>query len=249
MLPSVKELLAFGRHMPPAHGARLPYARERTRPETTALPWATDLAPVLHSAGSSPRGDTAAAAHHMQMSASKQRPGRKAGSGDRYSASSGARQYRCGVHSCAVVFKRPEHLKRHMLTHTQLRPFRCDARGCGKRFSRRDNYTTHIKKHETELCGPLDGPGAHGSQPPLYCLSNKQARGPAAGAAPADPTKPFACSLCDSRFGRMEHVKRHLLVHTGERHYECTVCSKPFARRDNMVQHQRSHRHKASDAA
>ncbi|KAI8324572.1 hypothetical protein GQ54DRAFT_249878, partial [Martensiomyces pterosporus] len=57
------------------------------------------------------------------------------------------RNYRCGVHSCAALFKRPEHLKRHMLTHTQQRPFRCSAQGCGKRFSRRDNYVTHKKKH------------------------------------------------------------------------------------------------------
>ncbi|KAI9503256.1 hypothetical protein BX070DRAFT_183947, partial [Coemansia spiralis] len=57
------------------------------------------------------------------------------------------RQYRCGVQSCAALFKRPEHLKRHMLTHTQDRPYHCDAKGCGKRFSRRDNYITHTKKH------------------------------------------------------------------------------------------------------
>ncbi|KAJ1797917.1 hypothetical protein LPJ75_006949, partial [Coemansia sp. RSA 2598] len=80
----------------------------------------------------------------------KQRPGRKARSGSRYSAPSGARQYKCGLQSCLAVFKRPEHLKRHMLTHTQVRPFLCEAANCGKRFSRRDNYITHMKKHEPE---------------------------------------------------------------------------------------------------
>ncbi|KAJ2795552.1 Vascular endothelial zinc finger 1 [Coemansia furcata] len=59
-----------------------------------------------------------------------------------------------------------------------------------------------------------------------------------------DPAKPFMCSLCGSRFGRVEHVKRHHLVHTGQRKYECRVCFKSFARKDNMVQHLRSHERK-----
>ncbi|KAJ2159868.1 hypothetical protein GGF46_002707 [Coemansia sp. RSA 552] len=57
---------------------------------------------------------------------------------------------------------------------------------------------------------------------------------------------PFMCSLCESRFGRMEHVKRHQLVHTGERGFKCPTCKKTFARKDNMVQHLRAHRRKMS---
>ncbi|KAJ2713046.1 hypothetical protein H4R19_002444 [Coemansia spiralis] len=283
MLPSVKELLAFGRHV-------LPPPR----------PYAAPLA-------AAPSTDPAAA---------KQRPGRKAGSNDRYSAPPGVRQYRCGVHSCAALFKRPEHLKRHMLTHTQVRPYRCGVQGCGKSFSRRDNYSTHAKKHEAEPDGLLDGsPGLSSAQssrhsspqrstptdspctppakricqyPPrlqpldMLAYASLQAHAPSLGisappspssplipasasadagspqrsptavASPTeatamvdDPTKPFACSLCDSRFGRMEHVKRHQLVHTGERQYECPVCTKPFARKDNMLQHQRAHQRPA----
>ncbi|KAI8324573.1 hypothetical protein GQ54DRAFT_247117, partial [Martensiomyces pterosporus] len=53
--------------------------------------------------------------------------------------------------------------------------------------------------------------------------------------------KPFMCSICGSRFGRLEHVKRHHLVHTGERLFTCPSCSKTFARKDNMIQHLRAH--------
>ncbi|KAJ2778619.1 Heat shock transcription factor [Coemansia javaensis] len=222
----------------------------------------------------------------------RQRPGRKAGVRDRYSAPPGARQFRCGVHSCAATFKRPEHLKRHMLTHTQSRPYCCSVRGCGKRFGRRDNYVTHTRKHEAASSSP-PSPSSSASPPattaraatplePLDLLAYASLRAdmpppspaadvpsppadnapspspqaaadasspPPADPAAPDPAKPFACSLCDSRFGRMEHVKRHQLVHTGERQHECPVCCKPFARKDNMVQHMRSHQRQGETAS
>ncbi|KAJ2583734.1 Heat shock transcription factor, partial [Coemansia sp. RSA 1836] len=113
---------------------------------------------------------------------SKQRPGRKAGSNDRYPTTKNVRQYRCGIHSCAAVFKRPEHLKRHMLTHTQVRPFQCEAKGCGKRFSRRDNYITHTKKHMMDpeypdtpshrhTCSDINSDSSTGSSTPAQAES------------------------------------------------------------------------------
>ncbi|KAJ1677465.1 hypothetical protein EV182_006111, partial [Spiromyces aspiralis] len=62
--------------------------------------------------------------------------------------------------------------------------------------------------------------------------------------------KPFSCDVCGHRFGRLEHVRRHQLVHTKERPYSCSVCDKRFARSDNMLQHVRAHeRRKAKLAA
>lgn len=54
--------------------------------------------------------------------------------------------FSCPLLSCGRLFKRLEHLKRHVRTHTQERPYEC-AR-CAKRFSRSDNLTQHIKTHE-----------------------------------------------------------------------------------------------------
>lgn len=51
----------------------------------------------------------------------------------------------CPLYSCGRLFKRMEHLKRHVRTHTMERPFACDL--CKKRFSRSDNLNQHLRIH------------------------------------------------------------------------------------------------------
>ncbi|KAJ3929838.1 MAG: STE like transcription factor-domain-containing protein [Lentinula lateritia] len=64
-------------------------------------------------------------------------------------SSSGAamttKAYACPLLSCGRLFKRMEHLKRHLRTHTLERPFICTKEGCGKRFSRSDNLSQHLR--------------------------------------------------------------------------------------------------------
>uniref|UniRef100_A0AAV2LNG8 C2H2-type domain-containing protein n=1 Tax=Knipowitschia caucasica TaxID=637954 RepID=A0AAV2LNG8_KNICA len=38
--------------------------------------------------------------------------------------------------------------------------------------------------------------------------------------------KPFSCSDCGKRFKRKQCVKRHMVVHSDERHHKCSVCEK-----------------------
>ncbi|KAF9523673.1 hypothetical protein CPB83DRAFT_862455 [Crepidotus variabilis] len=62
------------------------------------------------------------------------------------SADGKVRAFVCPLYSCGRLFKRMEHLKRHLRTHTMERPFACQK--CGKRFSRSDNLTQHLRTHE-----------------------------------------------------------------------------------------------------
>ncbi|CAJ0637836.1 2533_t:CDS:1, partial [Entrophospora sp. SA101] len=69
--------------------------------------------------------------------------------------------YPCPLQSCGRLFKRLEHLKRHVRTHTMERPYSCSV--CGKRFSRSDNLAQHRKTHERS---------SSNSPPPLDDSSN-----------------------------------------------------------------------------
>ncbi|KAJ6570358.1 hypothetical protein B0H10DRAFT_2237923 [Mycena sp. CBHHK59/15] len=51
----------------------------------------------------------------------------------------------CPLFSCGRLFKRMEHLRRHLRTHTMERPFACPR--CNKRFSRSDNLNQHVRTH------------------------------------------------------------------------------------------------------
>jgi hypothetical protein len=57
-----------------------------------------------------------------------------------------------------------------------------------------------------------------------------------------DPSKTFVCEICNRRFRRQEHLKRHYRsLHTQEKPFECSECGKKFSRSDNLAQHSRTH--------
>ncbi|QSS59385.1 transcription factor steA [Histoplasma capsulatum] len=61
------------------------------------------------------------------------------------------KSHSCPIPSCGRLFKRLEHLKRHVRTHTQERPYPCPY--CNRAFSRSDNLAQHRRTHETQQTG------------------------------------------------------------------------------------------------
>ncbi|PYI00162.1 hypothetical protein BO71DRAFT_312245 [Aspergillus ellipticus CBS 707.79] len=49
------------------------------------------------------------------------------------------------------------------------------------------------------------------------------------------------CNICDRRFKKTEHFKRHERSHTNEKPYECGVCHKRFSRSDVLTRHAKGH--------
>ncbi|KAJ5945808.1 hypothetical protein N7454_002647 [Penicillium verhagenii] len=97
-------------------------------------------------------------------------------------------QVQCSV--CSSKFRRPEHLKRHLRSHTKEKPFECAQ--CGRHFSRTDTLHRHELSHHN--------PGTDGSKDRTHritvktfraCFSCATARVRCSGGMP--------CGRCETR--------------------------------------------------
>ncbi|KAL4944434.1 hypothetical protein BDV06DRAFT_187309 [Aspergillus oleicola] len=62
-------------------------------------------------------------------------------------------QFKCKEPGCNGRFKRQEHLKRHMKSHSKEKPHICWVPGCHRAFSRSDNLNAHYTKTHSKRGG------------------------------------------------------------------------------------------------
>lgn len=54
-------------------------------------------------------------------------------------------------------------------------------------------------------------------------------------------TRRHLCKGCGKTFGHCSDLRKHVLVHTGERPFHCRVCTKTFSRSTNLNKHMKVH--------
>ena len=52
------------------------------------------------------------------------------------------------------------------------------------------------------------------------------------------PWMPHKCTICDKQFTQAPKLKRHMLIHTGDKTHKCDICGKTFTQARSLKQHQ-----------
>ncbi|KAI0247692.1 hypothetical protein BJV78DRAFT_898758 [Lactifluus subvellereus] len=117
-----------------------------------------------------------------------------------------AGDHKCPV--CQATFTRPQHVARHMRSHTGDRPYKCQH--CGDQFARSDLLSRHVNKcHPNEKPLVSSAPSRRkGSASASRATTSKQACDQCVQSSlPCDGANP--CSKCVHRKTRCTYVKFH----------------------------------------
>uniref|UniRef100_A0A8C4F629 C2H2-type domain-containing protein n=1 Tax=Dicentrarchus labrax TaxID=13489 RepID=A0A8C4F629_DICLA len=133
-------------------------------------------------------------------------------------------EYKCKF--CTKTFMKSRNLRRHILTHNEVKPYRCKA--CDSCFSRYDHLKVHQnrckgKRSRLEVCIPkisLDDVGKG--------WQNRF------GIEPAEKQETFECEICARSFSTQSKFSRHNTMFHVAKLFKCTRCGASFAHEKSM---------------
>ncbi|KAH8292403.1 hypothetical protein KR054_009405, partial [Drosophila jambulina] len=149
--------------------------------------------------------------------------------------STASKTYFCD--QCGKKFNDKANLNLHLVRHTGIKPFECPD--CGKREFNMYLMKIHIRvKHRGEkpfACKYCDE---------TFVDSTKRCRHQSRMHELKATNRRYKCAFCDLRFEVKSQLKKHEVVHSGERKFPCEICNVSFTRNFNLKTHFRSRLHK-----
>ncbi|XP_070206304.1 zinc finger protein 236-like [Littorina saxatilis] len=137
----------------------------------------------------------------------------------------GEKDYAC--EKCDETFGLPQHLKQHMLTHSGQRPHKCPH--CDATFMQQSNLKRHKRKGHPTLYG--------------YSSAAEWNVAVADSVRTIDRTleKPYTCHLCTAAYKTSHNLKEHMFKHTGEKSHACAKCDEKFSLPQHLKKHMLTH--------
>ncbi|XP_055587143.1 zinc finger protein 726-like [Uranotaenia lowii] len=164
-----------------------------------------------------------------------------------------AGKYKCEI--CGKVVKSVTSYNLHLKLHTQEKTYECDL--CPQKFYSSGNLNVHKKLHSSntnykpnkdwsQYYTVHQEPGQNKTYTCKIC--SKPYSSTVINSHLKLHFKEILCDQCDLKFPNQSQLKKHYVVHTGERQFKCTFCSKDFLHKGNLRQHLKLHRNEQNFA-
>ncbi|XP_061191444.1 PR domain zinc finger protein 10-like [Saccostrea echinata] len=140
---------------------------------------------------------------------------------------------------CDKSFNRKDHLKNHMVTHDPNKK-RWVCEECGKEYCYNFSYRTHKAFHDADAGRTTECGICHkqyeSKDELLYHLKVHSG----ARSVKNCTEKTHACDDCGKTFYTRKDVRRHMITHTKKKDFLCQYCPQRFGRKDHLTRHLRS---------
>lgn len=140
---------------------------------------------------------------------------------------------------CDKSFNRKDHLKNHMVTHDPNKK-RWVCEECGKEYCYNFSYRTHKAFHDADAGRTTECGICHkhydSKDELLYHLKVHSG----ARSVKNCTEKTHACEDCGKTFYTRKDVRRHMITHTKKKDFLCQYCPQRFGRKDHLTRHLRS---------
>lgn len=133
---------------------------------------------------------------------------------------SGVKPFKCD--QCDKGFYRMEHLQRHVIVHTGIRPYKCNF--CDKSFFQVGDQMKHLMTH---INGDINKSTASDETVTVESETAGQHH------------QSYPCDKCDKVYTKRSHLKRHYSIHSSQKPFKCGICGQGFSR----LEHQKRHMH------